>query len=119
MKKRISKKKEFERRELLRQSKKQQLILGLSSIPPLVFTVVFIVIYAFKRFAIWLPATTSVLWLALGALFVYAQRSRWGFVTKKGVKSNENYSIVTIYNIVLVFLLGAFFLALTLYKVLR
>ena len=116
MKKQISKKKSIEREELLKQSKKHRLILSLSAVPPFVLTVLFIVLYALRASTPWLSAGASALWFALGGLFIYANKARWGYVTKKGAKSAESNTVVTVYNIVLIFILGAFFLALTIWK---
>ena len=117
MEKRISKRKEQERKELLLKTKKRRLILTLSSLPPFILTVVFIVLYALRIHFAWLTGLTSLLWLLLGGLFIYAERKDWGRVNSKGVKTPDSNSVVTIYNIVLVFLLGAFFLAIMLYKI--
>ena len=117
MKKTISKRKDQERTELRKSYKKHQLIITLSLVPPFLLSVLFTVLYVFKISYLWLSATTALLWLALGGLFTYAYYKKWGFVTDKGVKTDKNNSIVTIYNIILIFVLAAFFIAMTLYKI--
>ena len=67
MEKRISKRKEQERKELLLKTKKRRLILTLSSLPPFILTVVFIVLYALRIHFAWLTGLTSLLWLLLKA----------------------------------------------------
>lgn len=117
MKKTISKKKAKEREILKKQSKKQNLIVSLSFIPPLAATVVFIVLYALRISYAWLSGLTSALWFALGGLFVYALVKKWGFANSKGIKTEENNIGITVYNVILIFMLAVFFLVMTLYKI--
>ena len=117
MKKKISKKRTEERNALLAITKKRRLILALSTLPPTLATVCYIVLFALKVKIVWLPAVTSVLWAVLGCLFVYSSRSRWGNVNKKGVVSEESDSIATVYNTVLVFLLCLLFAAFTVMEI--
>ena len=117
MKKTISKRKVQERLELLKQNKKRKLIITLSLLLPFLLSITFTVLYALKISYAWLTAITSLSWFALGGIFVYAYRKKWGFVNSKGVKTPESGSVVTIYNTVLVFALASFFLAMTLYKI--
>ena len=117
MKKKISKRKTEQRQARLKQSKKYKLILALSAIPSFILTVVFTVLYAFRTSFVWLSALTALSWFALGGLFIYSTKARWGYVNKKGVESNESTSVVTIYNIILIFVLGALFSAFTVMKI--
>ena len=117
MKKKISKRKEEERREQARLLKKRQIIVTLSIIPPFLLSIVFTVLYALKTSYVWLTATTSLSWFALGGLFVYSLVKKWGYVNAKGVKTPDSGSIITVYNTVLVFALALFFLVMTLYKI--
>ena len=117
MKKTISKRKAEERRALRKQAKKQNTIIVLSLIPPFLASVVFIILYAFKISYAWLSAVTSVLWFAVGGLFIYALTKKWGFISSSGIKTNENSSGVTVYNVILAFMLAVFFLVMTLYKI--
>ena len=116
MKKKISKNKAQKREQLLKLSKNRKLIIGLSSIVPFALTVVFIVFYALRNYYLWLTALTALSWLSLGGLFIYAYKNGWGCVNSKGVKTKESYTAVTLYNIILVFLLAAFFLFIIVYK---
>lgn len=110
MAKKLSKRKEEERRVKLALAKKQRLALIFSAIPAFILTVTMIVLYAgFDISRHWLTATTAALWYALGALFIYATVKKWGYVTNKGDEAKKNFSAITIYNIVLVFALAAFF----------
>ncbi len=110
--KKISKTKQIKREENIKEAKKQKLILILSTIPAFISAIASIIVYAIERHApTWLLAVTSAAWLLLGGLFIFALKKRWGFVTPKGVECRESRSIVTVYNVVLVFALGAFFLA--------
>ena len=110
MKKKISKKKANERAALRATSKKRSLIILLSSLVPFLVTVAMITTYAVTKYVyFWLCALTSLSWLALGGLFVFAHVKKWGYVTKKGVTVKENFSVVTIYNIVLIFALAVVF----------
>lgn len=110
MKKKISKAKQEQRAKMLKTAKKQKIILTLSAIVPFAFTIALIISYAVKKAAaLWLLAASSAAWLALGGLFVYAAKKRWGYVTSNGAESRESYSVVTIYNIALIFVLGALF----------
>ena len=118
MKKKISKRKQNERCELLRKSKVRRLIMALSTVLPFSATVVTTVMYALKNIKIWLLALTASLWFLLGALFIYALVKKWGYVSSSGARVKKSYSIVTVYNIVLIFLLGAFFTVLLLINVL-
>ena len=102
---------------LLQQSKKHKLIVSLSLIPPFVASVVFIVLYTLKISYAWLAAITSVFWFALGGLFTYALVHKWGFINSKGVQTDESNMGITIYNVILVFMLAVFFLVMTLYKI--
>ena len=117
MKKIISKRKAQERLELIRQFKNHRLIIMLSLIPPFLLSIAFTVLYAFKISYAWLSAASALSWFALGGLFVYAFSKKWGFINSKGVKTPESGSIVTLYNIILVFALALFFLVMTLYKI--
>ena len=114
MKKKISKKKQVERNELLKKSKIRRLILALSVVPPFSMTVLSTVFYALKDIKIWLLSTTAALWFLLGALFIYALIKKWGNVSSVGARVKKSYSIVTVYNIVLIFLLGILFTVLSL-----
>ena len=116
MKKKISKNKTQKREQLLKLTKSRNLITVLSSIVPFALTVTFIVLYALRNYYLWLTALTCISWLLLGGLFIYAHKNNWGCVNSKGVKTKENYAAVTVYNIVLVFLLAAFFLFIIIYK---
>ena len=117
MKKKISKKKQIERDALRASSKKHKLIVALSAIVPFAITVAMLISYAVTKYVyLWLCAATSVSWLALGGLFLFAHFKKWGFVTKKGVTVKENFSIVTVYNIVLIFALAAVFAVLFITK---
>lgn len=116
MKKKISKNKINQRNQLLKLSKNRRLILSLSSVVPFGLTIAFIVLYALRSYFIWLTALTAISWLLLGGLFIYAYKNEWGCVNSKGVKTKENYAAVTVYNIVLVFLLAAFFVFTIIYK---
>ena len=113
MRKKISKKKQAERSERLEQTKKQRLILILSFIPAFAFTTVLIVFYAINKYGYpWLSLTTALCWLANASLFVYATKKKWGYTNKNGVVTEKSSSIVTVYNIVLLFVLAAVFTAL-------
>jgi len=113
MKKKISKRKQEERRQLRKAAKKQRIILTLSAVPPFAFTVTSLIVYAIKKQAFsWLLATSSITWILLGVLFIYASKKKWGYVTRAGVESNESSTVVTIYNIVLIFALAVLFAAL-------
>ena len=103
--------------ERQKKMKREKLVLTLSAIPPFVFTVIAIILYACKRTYAWLMATTASTWLLLGALFIYASVKKWGYTTAKGVKTDEKNSVVTIYNIVLIFALAALFIFLFIRKV--
>lgn len=116
MKKKISKKEAEERKIRLREFKKQRLILDLATIPPICFTILFIVFYAIKKTVAWIPAVASGLWFIVGGLFIFAMRKKWGFVTRSGAKSDNNATIATIYNVILIFFLAVFFLAVTIKK---
>ena len=107
--KKMSAKKIQERQERRKKMKTEKLILTLSAIPPFVLTVITIILYACKRTFAWLTATTAATWILLGALFIYASAKKWGYTTAKGAKTNEKNSVVTIYNIVLIFALAALF----------
>lgn len=119
MEKKISKANEKRRSERLEKAKKHKLILAFATLPPFISTVTFTVLYALKIRPIWLPILTSALWLALGALFVYATKSRWGYVTKKGAESEETTSAVTLYNIILTFVLCVLFIVFTVIMIKR
>lgn len=110
VKKKISTKKQVERQKKLAMAKKQKLALICSAIPPFAFTVTLIVLYAAFRLAYpWLFIVTALSWFALGGLFVYAAVKKWGYVTVKGDPCEQNSSVITIYNIVLLFALGVLF----------
>ena len=113
MAKKISKRKAEERKEKLALAKKQRITLICVSIPAFILTVTLVVLYAAIRFSNpWLFMATAVAWFALAALFVYAAVKKWGYVTLKGDPCEKNSSVITVYNIVLLFALGAFFTAL-------
>ena len=110
MKKKISKKKQAERRRLLKLARNQRIILALSAVPPFAFTVTTIIIYAIKKQAFsWLLAVSSITWILLGALFIYADKKKWGCVSQVGVKTDDNTTVVTLYNIILIFALALLF----------
>ena len=100
MKKKISKRKERERRERIEEQKKRQLIVTLSVIPPFLLSILFTILYGFRISYWWLSAITSMSWFTLGALFVYSLVKKWGYVNAKGVKTPESGSIITVYNAV-------------------
>ena len=117
MKKKISKKKADERKIMRASAKTHKLILALSAAVPFLITVAMLISYAVTKYVyLWLCAATALSWLALGCLFLFAHVKKWGFVTKKGVESKENFSIVTIYNIVLIFALATVFTVLFIMK---
>ena len=93
-------------------AKKERVILTLSSIPPFIVTVVTVILYALKIMSPALTAATGVLWLALGGVFVYALKKEWGYSLPSGARSDKSTNVVTVYNIVLIFLLAALFIAL-------
>ena len=110
MAKKVSKRKAEERKEKLALAKKQRIILACISIPAFLLTVTLVVLYATIRFSNpWLFMTTALAWFALGALFVYAAVKKWGYVTVKGDPCEKNSSVITVYNIILLFALGALF----------
>ena len=117
MKKPISKRKARDRELLKKQSKKQNLIITLSFIPPIAASVVFIVLYALRISYAWLSGLTAALWFALGGLFVYALLKKWGYANSKGIKTEDNNIGITLYNVILIFMLALFFLVMTLYKI--
>ena len=108
-KKKISTKKQLERKQKLKLAKKQKLWLIGAAIPPFAFTITLIILYALKFVYPWLFITTAFSWFALGGLFVYAAVKKWGYVTIKGDPCEKNSSVITIYNIVLLFALGVLF----------
>ena len=110
--KKLSQKKIEERRERRARAKKERIILALSSIPPFVVTVVTIILYALKITAAPLTLITALLWAALGGIFIYGYKKRWGYTLPSGAPSDKSSSVVTIYNTVLIFLLAALFIAL-------
>jgi hypothetical protein len=117
MKKKISKRKQEERKILRTASKKHKYTILFSAIVPFLVTVAMLVTYAIKKYVyLWLCAATAVSWFALGGLFIFAHVKKWGFVTKNGVESKENFSVVTIYNTVLVFALAVVFTVLFITK---
>ncbi len=117
MKKKISKKKAEERNALRASAKKHRLIIALCATVPFLITAAMLITYAVTKYVyLWLCAATAVSWLALGGLFVFAHAKKWGFVTKKGVEAKENFSVVTIYNIILIFALAAVFTVLFITK---
>lgn len=110
MRKKVSKRKEQERKILRTSAKRHSYMILLSSIVPLLVTVAMLITYAVTKYVyLWLCAACAVSWIALGALFLFAHVKKWGYVTKKGVESSENFSVVTIYNIVLIFALAILF----------
>ena len=110
MKKKISKKKQIERQKNLKMAKKQKLTLILSAILPFALTITLMVLYGAFRIAYpWLFIVTALSWFALGSLFVYAAVKKWGHITHKGDTCENNTSVITIYNIVLLFALGVLF----------
>lgn len=108
--KKMSAKKIQERLERRKKMKRERLTLALSAIPPFILTIVTIILYACKLTYSWLMATTASAWLLLGALFIYANAKKWGYTTVNSSKTEEKNSVVTIYNIVLIFALAAFFI---------
>ena len=118
MKKKISKKKAEERKQMRASAKKHKLILTFSVLVPFLVTVAMLISYAITKYVyLWLCGATAIAWFALGALFLFAHAKKWGFVTKKGVEAKENFSIVTIYNIVLIFALAIVFTVLFIIKI--
>lgn len=110
MAKKISKRRQEERKKQLALAKKQKIALMVSAVPAFAFTITLIILYAaFSISALWLFATTAACWMALGGLFIYAAVKKWGYITEKGDESKKNASVITIYNIVLIFALAAFF----------
>ncbi len=113
MKKKISKRKQKEREERLNNAKNQRLVLLFSCIPSFAFTTILIVFYSINKYGYpWLSLTTSLSWLVSASVFVYAKTKKWGFTNKNGVVTDKSYSVVTVYNIVLLFVLAALFAAL-------
>ncbi len=108
--KKMSAKKMQERLERRKKMKKERLILTLSAIPPFVFTIVTIILYACKLTYSWLMAVTASAWLLLGGLFIYANAKKWGYANLGNSKGDEKNSVFTIYNIVLIFALAALFI---------
>ena len=117
MKKKISKRKQEERKILRTASKKHKYTILFSAIVPFLITIAMLISYAITKYVyLWLCAATAVSWFALGGLFIFAHVKKWGFVTKNGVESKENFSVVTIYNTVLVFALAIVFTVLFITK---
>ena len=114
--KKVSKAKAQRRQALLEKTKSRRLILTLCSIPPFAVTVAFIVLQIFRISFLWLSLLGAVLWYALGGLFIYSERERWGYVNENGIKTERSHSAVSIYNIVLVFVLGVLFTAFSIMK---
>ena len=110
--KKLSPKKIEERKERREKAKKEKIILTLSAIPPFIITIVTIILYAFKLTYAPLTCAVAVLWFALGGVFIYAYKEKWGYSLPTGAKSDKSSNVVTIYNIVLVFVLGGLFAAL-------
>ena len=110
--KKLTPKKIEERRERRRKAKKERLILTLSAIPPFAVTIVTLILYACKITSPVLTGITSVLWLALGGVFVYSYMNKWGYSLPSGAKADKSSNVVTVYNIVLIMVLGVLFLAL-------
>lgn len=90
---------------------KREKIILLSTTPvPIVLTVVLVILYIIdKSGLLWLTAATAASWFALAGLFLYAEKKKWGCINSKGAVTEDNFSIVTKYNIVLLFALGAVF----------
>ena len=107
--KKLSPKKIEERSERRRRTKKERLILTLSAIPPFIITVVTIILYACRITPSPLTAATAVLWFTLGGIFIYAYKNKWGYSLPTGAKADRSTNVVTIYNIVLIMLLGVLF----------
>ncbi len=113
MKKKVSKRKQAERDARIDKAKREKLILFFSCIPSFAFTAVLIILYAINKYGYpWLSLTTALCWLALGSVFLYAKIKKWGFTNKKGVVTEKSTSVVTVYNIALLFVLAALFTAL-------
>ena len=111
--KKISKRNQTERQNRINNAKKQRIILLLSCIPSFAFTVVLTVFYAINKYGYpWLSLTTALCWLVSASVFLYARKKKWGYTNKKGVVTSESCSVVTVYNIVLLFILAALFTAL-------
>ena len=100
------------RRQKRKKAKRERLILALSALPSFVFTVLLTILYAFKITYLWLFATTSGCWLALGGLYLYAYKQRWGYVSHGSGEADEGGSVATVYNIIIIFTLAVLFLTL-------
>ena len=115
--KKISKSKQAKRDELIASSKKHKLVIMISAAVPFLITVAMLISYAITKYVyLWLCAATAVSWFALGGLFIFAHVKKWGFVTKNGVESKDNFSVVTLYNIALILALGVVFTVLFITK---
>jgi hypothetical protein len=110
--KKLSPKKIEERRERREKAKRERIILTVSALPPFILTVVTIILYACKITPSPLTAVTAVLWFVLGGVFIYAHKNKWGYSLPSGAKTDRSSNVVTVYNIVLIMLLGVLFTAL-------
>jgi len=110
--KKLSPKKIEERRERREKAKRERIILTVSAIPPFILTVVTIILYACRITPSPLTAVTAVLWFALGGVFIYAYKKKWGHSLPTGAKADRSTNVVTVYNTVLIMLLGVLFTAL-------
>jgi hypothetical protein len=114
--KKLSPKKIEERRERREKAKKERIIMTLSAIPPFILTVVTIILYACKITPAALLGATAAVWFVLGGVFIYAYKMKWGYSLPTGARSDKSTNAVTVYNIVLVILLGVLFAALFIRK---
>jgi hypothetical protein len=110
--KKLTPKKIEERKERRERAIKERIILTISSLPPFVITLVTVIFYALKRTYAPLTCLTSLLWFMLGGIFLYALKNKWGFSLPSGAKADRSSNVVTVYNIVLILLLGILFAAL-------
>ena len=110
--KKLSQKKIEERRIRREKAKVERLILTVTAIPPFIATIVTVILYACRITPAPLTGAVAGLWFILGGVFVYALKNKWGYSLPTGARSDKSTNVVSVYNIVLIFLLGALFAAL-------
>lgn len=115
--KKLSPKKIEERRLRREKAKTERIILTAAAMPPFIATIVTIILYACKITPSALIGSVAGLWFILGGIFIYALKKKWGYSLPTGAKSDKSTNVVTVYNIVLIFLLGALFAALFLRQI--